>query len=127
MPNCAPTKKQVMKGIISIFINARAVTLADLVPRLRQCGVEIFLQQMRSQRDQLRSILRDSSAGLGQLSGDNLLPPAAERSIRQVLHQLNHLRNVWCNVLPINIYKKASLIYENEKFRIRLFDFTLFR
>ena len=88
-------------------LNARAVTLADLVPRLRQCGVEIFLQQMRSQRDQLRTILRDSSAGLGQLSGDNLLPPAAEKSIRQVLHQLNHLRNVWCNVLPINIYKKA--------------------
>ena len=27
MPNCAPTKKQVMNGIISIFINARPVTL----------------------------------------------------------------------------------------------------
>ena len=26
MPNCAPTKKQVMKAIISIFINARPVT-----------------------------------------------------------------------------------------------------
>ena len=26
MPNCAPTKKQVMKGIISIFMNARPVT-----------------------------------------------------------------------------------------------------
>ena len=25
MPNCAPTKKQVMKAIISIFINARPV------------------------------------------------------------------------------------------------------
>ena len=88
-------------------LNARAVTLADMVPRLRQCGVEIFLQQMRTQRDQLRGILRDSSAGLGQLSGDNLLPPAAEKSIRQVLHQLNHLRNVWSNVLPLNIYKRA--------------------
>ena len=62
---------------------------------------------MRTQRDQLRGILRDSSAGLGQLSGDNLLPPAAEKSIRQVLHQLNHLRNVWSNVLPLNIYKRA--------------------
>ena len=88
-------------------LNARSVTLADLVPRLRQCGVEIFLQQMRTQRDQLRTILRDSSAGLGQLSGDNLLPPAAEKSVRQVLHQLNHLRNVWSNVLPVNIYKRA--------------------
>ena len=88
-------------------LNARSVTLADLVPRLRQCGAEIFLQQMRTQRDQLRAILRDSSAGLGQLSGDNLLPPAAEKSVRQVLHQLNHLRNVWSNVLPVNIYKRA--------------------
>ena len=26
MPNCAPTKKQVMNGIISIFMNARPVT-----------------------------------------------------------------------------------------------------
>ena len=88
-------------------LNARAVTLADLVPRLRRCGVELFLQQMRRQRDQLRTILRDSSAGLGQLSGDNLLPPAAEKCIRQVLHQLNHLRKVWNCVLPINIYKRA--------------------
>ena len=88
-------------------LNNRAVTLADIVPRLRRCGVEIFLQQMRKQRDQLRTILRDSSAGLGQLSGDNLLPPAAEKCIRQVLHQLNHLRKVWCMVLPVNIYKRA--------------------
>ena len=88
-------------------LNARAVTLADLVPRLRRCGVEIFLQQMRRQRDQLRTILRDSSAGLGQLSGDHLLPPASEKCIRQVLHQLNHLRKVWSCALPINIYKRA--------------------
>ena len=27
MSNCAPTKKQVLKGIISIFINARPVTM----------------------------------------------------------------------------------------------------
>ena len=88
-------------------LNARSVTLADLVPRLRRTGVEIFLQQMRKQRDQLRTILRDSSAGLGQLSGDQLLPPTAEKCIRQVLHQLNHLRKVWHSVLPSNIYKKA--------------------
>ena len=88
-------------------LDSRAVILADLVPKLRRCGVELFLQQMRRQRDQLRTILRDSSAGLGQLSGDNLLPPAAEKCIRQVLHQLNHLRKVWNNVLPVNIYKRA--------------------
>ena len=42
-----------------------------------------------------------------QLSGDNLLPPAAEKCIRQVFHQLNHLRKVWHNGLPENIYKRA--------------------
>ena len=31
----------------------------------------------------------------------------AERSIKQVLHQLHHLRKVWEEVLPINIYYKA--------------------
>ena len=88
-------------------LNTRTFTFADLVPRLRRIGVEIFLQQMRRQRDQLRTMLRDSSAGLGQLSGDHLLPPAAEKCIRQVLYQLNHLRKVWTAVLPNNIYKRA--------------------
>ena len=89
-------------------LSTNNVSLADLVLELRQAGAEIFLQQMRTQRDQLRAILRDSSSGLGQLSGDALLPSSAEKCIRQVSHQMTHLRNVWQSVLPACIYKRAA-------------------
>jgi len=84
-------------------------TLADLTLEVRQSGSEIFLAQMRAQRDQLRAILRDSSGGLGQLCGDSLLPQgSAEKCVRQVAHQMMHLRNVWGGgVLPESIYKRA--------------------
>ena len=53
--------------------------------------------------------LRDSSGGLGQLCGDSLLPQgSAEKCVRQVAHQMMHLRNVWGGgVLPESIYKRA--------------------
>jgi len=83
-------------------------SLADLVLDIRRNGAEMFLAAMRAQRDQLRAILRDSSGGLGQLSGDGLLPAAAaDKCIRQVSHQMLHLRNVWNGVLPGSIYKRA--------------------
>ena len=52
--------------------------------------------------------LRDSSGGLGQLCGDSLLPQgSAEKCVRQVAHQMMHLRNVWGGgVLPESIYKR---------------------
>lgn len=87
--------------------NTRAITFADLVPRLRQTGIEIFLEQMRRQRDELKSILKDSSTGFGQLTGSELLPAKSEKCIRQVLHQLHHLRKLWQDVLPPNIYCKS--------------------
>lgn len=31
----------------------------------------------------------------------------AERSLRQVLHQLTHLQKVWQDVLPESVYHKA--------------------
>jgi len=37
--------------------------------------------------------------------GDNY--GSAERAIKQVIHQLRHLVNVWSNVLPAHIYAKA--------------------
>ena len=62
-------------------------SMADLVLDVRRNGAELLLAQMRSQRDQLRAILRDSSGGLGQLSGIGLLPAAAaDKCIRQVPH-----------------------------------------
>jgi hypothetical protein len=39
------------------------VTFADISPRLRQAGVEVFLAQMRRQRDDVRSLIKDSATG----------------------------------------------------------------
>ena len=45
--------------------------------------------------------------GFGQLTGSDLLPAQSEKSIRQVLHQLGHLRRLWQDVLPPNVYCKS--------------------
>ena len=42
----------------------RPMTFADLVPRLRQTGIDVFLAQLRRLRDQYRSMLRDSTTGM---------------------------------------------------------------
>ena len=84
--------------------SSKRITFADLVFDLRQTGCEVMLKEMRNQRDQLRAILRDSTTGLGQLNGNNLLPPAAEKCVQQVAYQIKHLKKVWLAVLPPNIY-----------------------
>ena len=49
------------------LLQNRPITFADLVPKLRQTGVEVLMSQMRVLRDQLRSTLRDSVTGLGNV------------------------------------------------------------
>ena len=46
-------------------------------------------------------------SGFGQLTGSELLPAKSEKSIRQVLHQLHHLRRLWQDVLPPNVFCKS--------------------
>ena len=36
---------------------------------------------------------------------------AAERSLKQALHQLTHLQKVWQDVLPAAVYRKAIGTY----------------
>ena len=88
-------------------LKKRPLTLADLVPRLRQTGIEVFLAQLRRQRDQFRSMLRDSTTGFGQLDGSNLLPPSSEKCLRQVLHQIMHLKSLWKDALPLSIFRRS--------------------
>jgi len=88
-------------------LTARPLTLADLVPRLRQTGIEVFLSQLRRQRDHFRSMLRDSTTGFGQLDGSNLLPPSSEKCLRQVLHQIMHLKSLWKDALPLSIFRRS--------------------
>ena len=85
----------------------RPMTFADLVPRLRQTGIEVFLSQLRRLRDQYRSMLRDSTTGFGQLDGSNLLPTSSEKCLRQVLHQLMHLKSLWQDALPLSIFRRS--------------------
>ena len=83
-------------------------SMADLVLDVRRNGAELLLAQMRSQRDQLRAILRDSSGGLGQLSGDGLLPAAAaDKCIRQV-PQLSNSASLFPFLLPLSIQIQHS-------------------
>ena len=88
-------------------LNRRPLTFSDLVPKLRQTGIEVFMAQMRRLRDQFRSLLRDSVTGIGQLDGSNLLPNTSEKCMKQVMHQMLHLKSLWEDTLPLSIYRRS--------------------
>ena len=43
----------------------------------------------------------------GQLDGSNLLPASSEKCVKQVLHQMLHLKSIWQDVLPLGIYRRT--------------------
>ena len=45
-------------------LKQRPLTFADLVPKLRQTGVEIFMDQMKRIKDEFQVVLRDPVSGL---------------------------------------------------------------
>ena len=65
----------------------------------------IFQAMMRRQRDELQDILKES--GFSQLEGEAQLPPRTEKSLKQILLQLQHLRKVWQHVLPSHVYSRT--------------------
>ncbi|XP_066495731.1 centromere/kinetochore protein zw10 homolog [Tiliqua scincoides] len=81
------------------------VTFVDLVPGFRRLGTECFLAQMRVQKGEL--LERLSSARNFSSVDDEDNYSAANRAVRQVLHQLKRLGTVWQDVLPVNIYCRA--------------------
>lgn len=81
------------------------LTFTDQTLILRNVGSECFLEHMRYQRDIIIDILKESGlAALGQVSE---LPSSTERALRQCIRQLELLKTVWLDVLPINIYCRA--------------------
>ncbi|XP_055963545.1 centromere/kinetochore protein zw10 homolog [Sorex fumeus] len=80
-------------------------TFVDLVPGFRRLGTECFLAQMRAQKGEL--LERLSSARNFSNMDDEENFSAANKAVRQVLHQLKRLGVVWQDVLPVNIYCKA--------------------
>ncbi|XP_031455774.1 centromere/kinetochore protein zw10 homolog [Phasianus colchicus] len=82
-----------------------AATFVDLVPGFRRLGMECFLAQMRVQKGEI--LERLSSARNFSNMDDEENYSAANKAIRQVLHQLKRLGKVWQDVLPVNVYCKA--------------------
>ncbi|EFN64147.1 Centromere/kinetochore protein zw10-like protein [Camponotus floridanus] len=80
-------------------------TFSDQVVIFREVGSQYFLEHMKYQKNIIFDIIKDSGfSGLGQTSE---LHPSTERALRQCIRQLELLKTVWLDVLPVNIYCKA--------------------
>ncbi|NXA56598.1 ZW10 protein, partial [Nothocercus julius] len=90
--------------LTSILCDGTA-TFVDMVPGFRRLGMECFLAQMRVQKGEI--LERLSSARNFSNMDDEENYCAANKAIRQVLHQLKRLGKVWQDVLPVNVYCKA--------------------
>ncbi|NXD30264.1 ZW10 protein, partial [Spelaeornis formosus] len=86
-------------------LSSGAATFVDMVPAFRKLGVECFLTQMRVQKGEI--LERLSSARNFSNMDDEENYCAANKAIKQVLHQLRRLGMVWQDVLPVNVYCKA--------------------
>lgn len=81
------------------------LTFADQIMILRDVGSQYFLDHMKYQRNIIFDIIKDS--GFSGLSQTPQLDPNTERALRQCIRQLELLKTVWLDVLPINIYCKT--------------------
>ncbi|KAL0113921.1 hypothetical protein PUN28_011331 [Cardiocondyla obscurior] len=81
------------------------LTFADQVVILRDAGSKCFLDHMKYQGNIIFDIIKDS--GFSVLSQASQLDSSTERALRQCIRQLELLKTVWLDVLPVNIYCKA--------------------
>ncbi|XP_033336792.1 zeste-white 10 kinetochore protein [Megalopta genalis] len=81
------------------------LAFADQILILRDVGSAYFLEHMKYQRNIIFDILKES--GLSALGQTAELQPNTERALRQCIRQLELLKTVWLDVLPINIYCRA--------------------
>uniref|UniRef100_UPI00398F8DBB centromere/kinetochore protein zw10 homolog n=1 Tax=Pristiophorus japonicus TaxID=55135 RepID=UPI00398F8DBB len=86
-------------------LSSGAVIFVDFVPSFRRLGTECFLAQLCAQRDELLERLSNARNLSGLDDADNY--SAANKAVRQVIHQLKSLGKVWQDVLPVHIYCKA--------------------
>jgi len=93
------------RDLLPSHLQKHNVTYADLTTVLRTVGSECFLDHMKYQRNIIIDILRES--GLSQLGQAPELPQSTERALRQCIRQLELLKTVWLDVLPVNIYCRA--------------------
>lgn len=86
-------------------LNENILSMSDFVRYLRDAGLEVFTFQLEAQQKSMNEALKAS--GFSTITGEAELPPNTEKCLRQILHQLHHLRKVWQHVLPAAMYKKA--------------------
>ncbi|XP_053125841.1 centromere/kinetochore protein zw10 homolog [Hemicordylus capensis] len=87
------------------------VTFVDLVPGFRRLGTQCFMAQMRVQKGELLERLTSARNFSNVDDEDNY--SAANKAVRQVLHQLKRLGKVWQDVLPVHVYCKAMGVLLN--------------
>ncbi|BFZ06795.1 hypothetical protein BsWGS_09834 [Bradybaena similaris] len=80
-------------------------TFVDLIYKIRQSGVEVFLCQVNRQRGLLLEYLNGAD-GFSGVDKDARLE-LANKAVKQVLLQLGHLHKIWKPILPAAVYKKA--------------------
>ncbi|XP_048368744.1 centromere/kinetochore protein zw10 homolog isoform X2 [Sphaerodactylus townsendi] len=93
------------QGRLGALLCDRTATFVDLVPVFRRLGTECFLAQMQVQKGEL--LERLSSARDFSTMDDEDSYAAANRAVRQVLHQLKRLGKIWQGILPVNVYCRA--------------------
>ncbi|EZA57238.1 Centromere/kinetochore protein zw10-like protein [Ooceraea biroi] len=81
------------------------LSLADQVVVLRNVGSQCFLEHMKFQRNIIFDIIKDSDFSC--LDQRPQLDSNTERALRQCIRQLELLKTVWVDVLPINVYCKT--------------------
>ncbi|XP_033954581.1 centromere/kinetochore protein zw10 homolog [Pseudochaenichthys georgianus] len=87
------------------LISEGVATFVDMVPGFRKLGAQCFLAQMHVQRAELLERLSTAHNFCNLDDEDNYI--AANKAVRQVIHQLKQLGTVWQDVLPVGIYCKA--------------------
>ncbi|CAH0386085.1 unnamed protein product [Bemisia tabaci] len=85
-------------------LDARLVTMVDLVQPLRKAGLTVLIEQVQTQKKQIVDIIKDS--GLITLGDTSVFPVSIEKSMRQCLRQLKLLQSVWTHILPASTYTK---------------------
>ena len=89
---CIPTEK------LPATLKQKPLTFADIVPKLRQTGVEVFMGQMKQLKEHFLTKLK---TGLNQLDQNS------HKCMEQVLQELTHIKSLWQDTLPLSNYRRS--------------------
>jgi len=92
-------------------LNSSSTTFVDLVPVLRKCGIDCFLEQLRSQQKEILNLLEpcEQFTQVVTINGSEIV----KRSFNQIIHHLTRVAKQWEKVLPNNIFKQSLSVLIN--------------